>query len=50
MATAATNKSSQARGRIEAAAEELHHSHSNTGLKPHLGPTSQLVARIEPAS
>ena len=35
--------SSQARGRIGAAAAGLHHSHSNTRSKPHLQPTPQLT-------
>ena len=40
--------SSQARGRIEAAAADLPHSHSNTGSKPHLRPTLQLTAMPDP--
>ena len=36
--------SSQARGRIRAAAAGLHHSHGNAGSKPHLQPTQQLMA------
>jgi len=35
---------SQARGPIGATAPSLHHSHSNTGSKPHLQPTPQLKA------
>ena len=38
--------SSQARGRIGAAAASLHHSHSDTGSKPHLWPTSQLMVTL----
>ena len=40
--------SSQARGRIRAAAAGLHHSHSNTGSETHLPPTLQLVAMPDP--
>ena len=36
--------SSQARGWIGAAAASLHHSHSNTRLKPRLSPATQLTA------
>ena len=39
---------SQARGLIRAIATGLHHSHSNTGSKPHLQPTSQLTAILDP--
>ena len=39
---------SQARGRIGAAAISLHHSHSNAGSKPHLRPTPQLMAMLDP--
>ncbi|WP_447305893.1 hypothetical protein, partial [Escherichia coli] len=35
---------SQARGQIGAVAAGLHHSHSNSGSKPHLLPTPQLMA------
>ena len=35
--------SSQARGRMGATAAGLHHSHSNAGSKPCLGPTPQLI-------
>ena len=35
--------SSQARGRIGAAAASLHHSHNTVGSEWHLGPTSQLM-------
>ena len=41
---------SQARGRIGAVAACLHHSHSNTGSEPHLQPTPQLTARLDPYS
>ena len=40
--------SSQARGQIGATAASLHHSHSNTGSKPHLRPTPQLTAMPDP--
>ena len=39
---------SQARGPIGAAAAGLHHSHSNTRSKPHLRPTPQLTATLDP--
>ena len=39
---------SQARGQIGATAAGLHHSHSNLGSKPHLGPTPQLMATVDP--
>ena len=35
---------SQAKGRIRAVVAGLYHSHSNTGFKPHLQPTPQLMA------
>ena len=38
----------QVRGQIVATATALHHSHSNTGSKPHLGPTLQLTATWDP--
>ena len=41
---------SQARGLIRAAGAGLHHSHSNTGSEPHLGPTPQLKAMPDPQS
>ena len=44
----APHGSVQARGRIEAAAASLHHSHSNTGSKQHLHPTPQLMATSDP--
>ena len=40
--------SSQARGWIRGTAAGLHHSHSNTGSKPHLRPTPQLTATPDP--
>ena len=39
---------SQAGGRMKAAAAGLHHSHSNVGSEPHLGPTPQLTATLAP--
>ena len=39
---------SQARGCIRAVATSLHLSHSNEGCKPHLQPTPQLTAMLEP--
>ena len=39
---------SQARGLIGATAAGLHHSHSNTGSKPPLRPTPQLMATPDP--
>ena len=35
---------SQARDQIGAAADGLHHRHSNIGSEPHLQPTPQLMA------
>ena len=40
--------SSQARSQTGAAAASLHHSHWNTGSKPSLQPTPQLVATPDP--
>ena len=40
--------SSQARGRIRAAAAGVHHSHSNMGSKPRLWPIPQLMATPDP--
>ena len=40
--------SSQARGWIRTATASLHHSQSNAGYKPHLQPTQQLVAMLDP--
>ena len=39
---------SQARAPIGAAAADLHHSHSNVGSKPHVQPTPQLMATLDP--
>ena len=39
---------SQARGLIGATAASLHHSHSNARTEPHLRPTSQLMATLDP--
>ena len=39
---------SQARGRIGAVATGLCHSHSNMGSEPHLQPTPQLTATLDP--
>ena len=40
--------SSQARSLIGAVAAGLHHSHSNSGSKPHLRPIAQLMATLDP--
>ena len=40
--------SSQARGRIGAAAASLHHSHSNEGSEPYLQPMLQFTATPDP--
>ena len=40
--------SSQAKGHIRAEAAGLHHSHSNEGSKPHLPPTPQATATLDP--
>ena len=40
--------SSQAKGKIRAAAASLHHSHSNAGSKLHLLSTPQLTAKPDP--
>ena len=39
---------SQARGLIRAVATGLRQSHSNVGPKPHLRPTPQLMATLDP--
>ena len=39
---------SQARGQIGAVATSLRHSHSNAGSRPHLRPTPQLMATLDP--
>ena len=41
-------RGSQARGRIEAVAAGLGHSHSNTGSEAYLPPTPQLTATLDP--
>ena len=46
--TPAAYGGSQARSPIRAAAAGLHHSHSNVGPKPHLRPTPQLTAMLDP--
>ena len=38
----------QARGPIGAVAASLRHSHSNRGSEPHLRPTPQLTATLDP--
>ena len=48
MAASMAHVSSQARGWTGAAAVGLHHSHSNTGSEPQLGPMAQLVATSDP--
>ena len=40
--------SSQAQGRIRAAAAGLRHSHSNARSKLHLQPSQQLAAMLDP--
>ena len=47
-ATSAAYGDSQARGRIGAEATGLSHSLSNTGPKPYLRPTLQLMATPDP--
>ena len=47
-ATLVAYRSSQARGGIGAAAACLHHSHSHTRSEPHLRPTPQLMAMLDP--
>ena len=47
-ATAKAYGSSQAGGPVGAAAASLHHSHSHVGSKPHLWPTPQLTAPLDP--
>ena len=46
-ATCVAPGSSQARGRIRAAAAGPHHSHSNAGSEPHLQPIPQLKALLD---
>ena len=48
LATPVTYGSSQARGRIGAAAAGLCHSHSKVGFQPHLRPTPQLMVTPDP--
>ena len=48
MATPTAHGRSQARGWTRAVAADLHHSHSNGGSEPHLPPTPQLTARLDP--
>ena len=48
MAAPASCGSSQARGRIIAAAASLHHSHNNSISEPHVLPTPQLLAMPDP--
>ena len=40
-------ESSQARGRMGAAAADLCHSHSNAGSEPHLQTIPQLTAKLD---
>ena len=47
-ATPAAYAAFQARGRIGATAAGLRHSHSHVESKPHLWPTPQLTATLEP--
>ena len=47
-ATPTAYRGSQARGQIRVAAASLHHSRSNTGTKPCLRPTPQLMAMPDP--
>ena len=42
------HEGSQARGRIRVIATGLHHSHSSLGSEPHLQPTPQLMAMLDP--
>ena len=47
-ATPVAYGSSQARGQVGATPAGLHHSPSNTGSKPHLRPSAQLMATLDP--
>ena len=47
-ATPVAYGSSQASGQTGAIAAGLHHSHSNVGYKPHLRPTLQVMATLDP--
>ena len=48
VAVPVANGRSQARGRIGATAASLRHGHSNMGSEPHLRPTLQLTAMLDP--
>ena len=48
MAAPTAHGGSQARGPIGTIATGLHQSHSNMGSKPHLQPTPQLTATLDP--
>ena len=39
---------SQARGQIGTVATGLHPSHGNAGSEPHLQPTPQVMAKLDP--
>ena len=47
-ATPAAHGGSQARGQIGAVAARLCQSHCNAGSKPHLQPTPQVMAMLDP--
>ena len=47
-ATTAAYGSSQARGLIGATVASLHHSYSSARSKPHLRPTPELMAMLDP--
>ena len=47
-ATSSAYRNSQAKGLIRATAAGLHHSHSNSTSEPHLKPTPQLMATLDP--
>ena len=47
-ATPSAHGGSQASGRIGAVTTGLHQSHSNAGSEPHLQPTPQLTAMLDP--
>ena len=46
--TPVAHESSQARGQIEAAADGLHHSHSNMGSELRFQPTPRLMETLDP--
>ena len=48
MATPVAYGSSQAKSQIGAALAGLHHSHSNTGSKPHVWPMPKPAATSDP--